>query len=869
MRLIRGFSCIAYPWRTAATVMITVLVVFAAADRASALPANFQETTAFSGLTHPTVVRFATDGRVLVAEKSGLIKSFSGLGDTTAETVVDLRRQVHNFWDRGLLGFALDPNFVSNQRVYVLYAHDAPIGGVAPRWGSTTDPPPASDDCPSPPGPTADGCVISGRLSRLTLDGTPTPPETVLIEDWCQQYPSHSVGSLEFDAAGALYASAGDGASYNFTDWGQDGSPINPCGDPPLPPGGALTPPSAEGGALRSQDPLTVGDPVGLDGAVIRVNPATGAGLPDNPNGASSDANTRRIIAYGLRNPFRFAISPDDEVWVGDVGWNEWEELNRFSTDASSVVNFGWPCYEGAGRQAGYDSANLSMCEGLYGAPGAVASPRFAYSHSTTVVPGESCPSGSSALSGVDFYEGGAFPSAYNDALFFADYARDCIWVMAAGSDGTPDPARVSTFAAGAANPTFVQAGADGALYYTDIDGGRVQRVSYTLANQVPTAVATAEPSSGSAPLLVDFDGSDSSDPDPGETLDYAWDLDGDGAYDDSTSVAPTRTYNQPDTVFVGLRVTDDDGATDRDSVRIDAGNDPPSPTIDRPLASRRWRVGEPIGFKGSASDPQQGSLPPSALDWELLADGVSIASFPDTASGALSPPDRSAPAELILILTATDAQGATASARVDLDPRTVELEVASEPPGLEVGLNNAFSKTDLSATVVEGSTNTLRADSPQQMGGTSYDWQSWSDGGEPTHAISANSSATYSALYSPFAMPDPTPQVDDPLVPANPALQIQTLKLRIPASRKRLIARGGSAKLCCNLDCVATLKLVVTGRRGRRMGIDGTIAKQVAALAAETPTRVTAKLRAGPARRLRRAAPQTEFKVVSEITAR
>ena len=123
-----------------------------------------------------------------------------------------------------------------------------------------------------------------------------TGSEQVLVEDWCQQYPSHSVGSVEFGRDGALYASGGDGASFNFADWGQDGSPLNPCGDPPGGVGATLTPPTAEGGALRSQDLRTSGDPVGLDGTVIRVDPATGAAcrttrwpVPPTPTtGASS-----------------------------------------------------------------------------------------------------------------------------------------------------------------------------------------------------------------------------------------------------------------------------------------------------------------------------------------------------------------------------------------------------------------------------------------------------------------------------------------------------------------------------------------------------------------------------------------------------
>ena len=60
--------------------------------------------------------------------------------------------------------------------------------------------------------------------------------------------------------------------------------------------------------------------------------------MPDNPLAASSDPNARRIVAYGLRNPFRFTFRPGtNEVWVGDVGWNDWEEINRI-TDADGRV---------------------------------------------------------------------------------------------------------------------------------------------------------------------------------------------------------------------------------------------------------------------------------------------------------------------------------------------------------------------------------------------------------------------------------------------------------------------------------------------------------------------------------------------------
>ena len=190
---------------------------------------------------------------------------------------------MHNVWDRGLLGFELHPNFPSSPYVYVLYALDAPIGGTAPRWGSATlivD----TDPCPDPPGATADGCVVGARLSRLTAQGdVAIGLETVFVEDWCQQYPSHSIGSIAFGNDGALYVTGGDGASFNFVDYGQDGAPVNPCGDPPSGVGGTQTPPSAEGGALRSQDLERASDPTGFAGTVLRLDPMTGQALPDNP----------------------------------------------------------------------------------------------------------------------------------------------------------------------------------------------------------------------------------------------------------------------------------------------------------------------------------------------------------------------------------------------------------------------------------------------------------------------------------------------------------------------------------------------------------------------------------------------------------
>ena len=667
-----------------------------------------------------------------------------------------------------MLGLALDPNFPTNPYVYVLYTHDAPVGGTAPKWGQ---PGATSDGCPTPPGATADGCVVSGRLSRLRADPTTNKmvgTEKVLIEDWCQQYPSHSVGSLAFGSDGALYVSGGDGASWAFADYGQGGgssgssTPKNPCGDPPGGAGATLTPPKAQGGALRSQDLRTRTDPVTLDGAILRVDPATGKALPTNPLYVSDRANARRVIAYGLRNPFRFTMRPGtSEVWLGDVGWKKWEEIDRISDPTDSTVeNFGWPCYEGRGKQAGYNSANLNICENLYAKAGAVKGPYYAYRHDTEIVPGETCGTVGSSGSGLAFYKGGSYPNAYNGALFFADYSRKCVWVMKKGANGLPDPTKRSTFVAGAAAPVDLQIGPNGDLFYVDLTGGTIRRIRYSAANQPPIARATANPTNGPVPLAVSFDGTSSSDPEGG-SLSYAWDLDGDGAYNDSTSAQPTNTYATAKNYQVGLKVTDGQGASDTldQPLTISAGNTPPSATIDSPLSTTTWKVGDTISFSGSAADQQDGSLAASKLTWSLIMHHCSSANschehlvqdFAGVASGSFAAPDHEYPSYLELRLTATDSGGLTDTKSVRLDPKTVALTFQSEPAGLQLTVGSSSGTTPFTRTVIVGSKNSVSAPSPQTLGGINYSFASWSDGGAQSHDIVApDAVATYTATYN------------------------------------------------------------------------------------------------------------------------
>jgi Domain of unknown function (DUF1929)/PKD domain len=96
--------------------------------------------------------------------------------------------------------------------------------------------------------------------------------------------------------------------------------------------------------------------------------------------------------------------------------------------------------------------------------------------------------------------------------------------------------------------------------------------------NRPPTAVATGTPTSGAAPLSVDFDGTASSDPDPGDALAYSWDLDGDGNFGDSKTATASFTYQTNGNYTARLRVTDKSGASDTAAVTITVGNSSPPP---------------------------------------------------------------------------------------------------------------------------------------------------------------------------------------------------------------------------------------------------------------------------------------------------
>ena len=141
--------------------------------------------------------------------------------------------------------------------MYVYYTLDAPIGGTPPVYGGGS-----FDACPKYTDPTygqLDNCPASSRISRLQVAGeVMTGAEKVLVAGLLPAVRGHGGGGLAFGTDGKLYASASDGSTSQFWDYGQTGSPKNPCNDPG---GSNPTPPTSEAGRLRAQDLDTTGDP--------------------------------------------------------------------------------------------------------------------------------------------------------------------------------------------------------------------------------------------------------------------------------------------------------------------------------------------------------------------------------------------------------------------------------------------------------------------------------------------------------------------------------------------------------------------------------------------------------------------------------
>jgi glucose/arabinose dehydrogenase len=409
-----------------------------------------------SGLTQPTSIDFSPDGRnMYISEKSGLVKVVRD-GSLRSTPFIDIRNIVNNVRDRGLLDLAIHPDFENNPYIYLLFTYDPPevfnntgnsfarpdgLGNRAGRLIRVT----ANAATGYTTAVAGSEVVLLGSASTWNnfngfVDSTndfDEPPAGIRsngtnIQDFiASDSSSHTVGAVEFSLDGSLFVSIGDGTSFNRV------------------------------------DPRTVRvqDIDNLSGKVLRIDPITGEGLSDNPfyNG-NADANRSKVYQYGLRNPFRMTVDPaTGALFVGDVGWTRWEEVNS----AGAGANFGWPYFEGGNgtniRTPQYE--NLPEAQAFY-ASGQQATPAvYGLSHQAD---------GINAIVMGDVYRGSTYPAEYQGALFVNDLGQGIVRSVTFNNDGSVN--QVRTFTTGAQIVVQMVQGPDGNMYYVDLNDNTVGR---------------------------------------------------------------------------------------------------------------------------------------------------------------------------------------------------------------------------------------------------------------------------------------------------------------------------------------------------------------------------------------------------------
>lgn len=484
----------------AVTSILLTLPVQADALRQAAepiiLPDGFFYEPVATDLFFPVDMAFLPSGDLLIVEKGvGVEESTSANlhllrdpgGDGQIYHLMEI--EVNGNGDSGLLSVLVDPNFEENQAFYLWYS----TPGTAEEFGR--------------------GGTAKYRLSRFVLDlAVPLvvrASEVVILDGVPRSY-YHGGGGLAMNNQGQLFLAIGDA-------W--DSKVANHV----------------------SQNPTT------LLGKILRVEPTDTGYIvpPDNPFVAVSDARPE-IFAFGLRNPFRMVHRPsDDALFVGDVGLDVWEELNRVTAGA----NYGWPHREGPcplGVRLPCESDTTYV------------EPTFYYAHPEGVF---CCEGGS--ITGMAFYDGIDFPERYHNKLFVADYNLQFI---AAVDPDAVDPDAVVPENAGlydAAQHQFAQnAGSltdieyfDQRLYLLDINLGQISRISYYGAENPPIANLTTATRVGRPPLLVALDASASTSP-QGLPLTYEWHL-GEGTVLTTTEPSLTHAYTVDGDYKIGLVAVD------------------------------------------------------------------------------------------------------------------------------------------------------------------------------------------------------------------------------------------------------------------------------------------------------------------------
>jgi hypothetical protein len=163
----------------------------------------------------------------------------------------------------------------------------------------------------------------------------------------------------------------------------------------------------------------------------------------------------------------------------------------------------------------------------------------------------------------------------------------------------------------------------------------------------------------------------------------------------------------------------------------------PPTPTITSPAPGATYIAGQAITFSGGATDPQDGTLSPSALTWEVdLHDSTGVHTIVPPITGVSSDSftvpqvgDLSTTVFYRITLTATDAEGLSQMAHVDVSPHTAVLGLITQPAGLPLSLDGHTEATPGSVAGVSGMIHSLQAPMTEVIAGVIYQFAGWSDG--------------------------------------------------------------------------------------------------------------------------------------------
>ena len=664
------------------------------------LPPFFDAAPLQGTFPFPTDLEFAPDGSLYIAEKGGRVWFHDGTFKQN-KPVLDLRDEVNNNGDRGLLGLALHPGFAPDggpsSWVYLIYTV-SPVPGQ--ELGYDENGQYSFARVSRYRVQLTGGEVLAELGSRQVLLGNQLPHGTV-PDAIPSVHNSHTNGSLEFGTDGSLLVASGDSAHWDLVDLG--GNDPEAFGDFVHPTTGLHGPlPIVQNsGAFRAQDLRSLG------GKVLRIDPETGDGYPSNPFfDGNPESNASRVWALGLRNPFRVALRPGTGsadpaagdpgvLYVGDVGHVDWEEIDV----VRGGENFRWPCYEGfepsfvfLGHSHGANPLGLPDCQAPN--PGPLTDPLVTYNHfdagllfpSGVHLDAQGTPQGGFAggcLIGGVHYPGGEYPPEYDGRYFFADY--NVGWIKTLETDGQDQVVALRDFADEAGAITgFAAHPLTGDIHYLSFEdpgAGVVMRLAYGL-NQAPAADIQATPTFGDAPLFVSFDGSGSSDPE-GLPLSYSWDF-GDGS-PTSSAVQPQHTYTLAGAHTVVLTVTDSGGLTAIAEQLIAVGNTPPTAQILAPLQGELFQAPTSIAVSGTGSDVQD---PMVSLEWivDLIHDDhvhPSSSVIPG-AQGSFSVDLHGGSGELVyyrIQLTATDSGGLQGTDVVYVYPVENLLDVTGTAP--------------------------------------------------------------------------------------------------------------------------------------------------------------------------------------------